>query len=94
VKDVTPGGYYLVKVSAAGVGIRTVVSWRDKAGKYTGRNFHLSFGPSEGMWRKGRLLVRAPMKAARMTLTMNVELAEGEKAWFDNVEVYRMSLNK
>ena len=34
------------------------------------------------------------MKAARMTLTMNVELAEGEKAWFDNVEVYRMSLNK
>ena len=94
VKDVTPGDYYLVKVSAAGVGIRTVVSWRDKAGKYTGRNFHLSFSPSEGMWRKGRLLVRAPMKAARMTLTMNVELAEGEKAWFDNVEVYRMSLNK
>jgi hypothetical protein len=94
VKDVTPGGYYLVKVSAAGVGIRTVVSWRDNTGKYTGRNFHLSFSPSAGKWRTGRLLVRAPMKAARMTLTMNVELAEGKKAWFDNVEVCRMSLKK
>lgn len=92
VKDITPGDYYLVKISAAGAGIRTVVSWRDVAGKYTGRNFHLPFGSTAGQWRKGHLLVRSPMKAARMTLTMNVELAEGEKAWFDNVEVYRMSL--
>jgi hypothetical protein len=29
-------------------------------------------------------------RAARMSLRMNVELAEEETAWLDNVEIYRM----
>ena len=94
IKDISPGEYYLVKASAAGNGIRPVVSWRDQSGKYIGRNYHIALRFTDGLWRKGRLLVRAPMKAERMSLIFNVELAEGEKAWFDNIEVHQMTLKK
>ena len=41
-------------------------------------------------WKRGRTFVRVPAGADGAGITMGVRQKEGEKAWFDNVRVYKI----
>lgn len=89
-KGVKGGEYYVVEASALGEGVSACVSWKDAKGKYVGRALKMAFAGDAGGWRHGFAAVRIPAGAVRMTLSLDAHLADGEKAWFDNVGVYRL----
>ena len=90
-KGVNPGECYAVKASAFGEGVSASVSWKDAKGKYVGRTTQMAFKGDAHGWRHGLASVRIPSGAMRIMLTLSVDLAEGEKAWFDNVAIYKLS---
>lgn len=91
VKGVLPDEYYFVRASSCGDGTSATVSWRDARGRYVGDTCYLKFGEPAGRWRHGGVLVRAPMGATKICLSLGVRLAPGGKAWFDNVGVFCMA---
>ncbi len=90
-KGVKHGEYYVIKALALGEGTSAGVSWRNAAHKYVGRAVKMSFdGDDMGKWRHFLLPVHTPAGAATMTLTLDVSIGDGAKAWFDKVEVYKL----
>ena len=89
-KTLKPGEYYAVKASAFGEGVSSGISWRNAEGKYVGRALKMPFVGDDGRWRHGFAVVCVPTDAASMTVTLDVNVAKGEKAWFDNVGVFRL----
>ena len=91
VKGIVPGEYYLISASAYGPGTSVTMSWRDAKHKYTGKTQHLPLVGQASDWHRGQVLMRAPPKAAKASLTLNVRLAPDEKAHFDNICIYRLT---
>ena len=91
VQNVRHGEYYAVKASAFGKGVSAGISWKNAKRKYVGRAVKFAFDDAgEDGWRHFLLPVHIPADAATMTLTLDVSLADGEKAWFDNVGIYKL----
>ena len=92
-KGVVPGEVYLVKCSASGGHSSASIAWKDAKGKYFARTrpVCIPFGKSQNGWRLGEIVVNVPTGAAGMQIALSVNLAPGEKAWFDNIGIYRCS---
>ena len=92
-RGVAPGEIYLVRCSASGGRTSASIAWKDASGKYhkTVRPVSLPFGPEKNGWRPGEIVVTVPSGAVDMQIALGVSLAPGEKAWFDNIGIYRCS---
>ncbi len=92
IRGIRPGEYYAVKASAFGRGVAAGISWKNAKRQYVGRAIKFAFDEdaAESGWRHFLLPVHIPADAATMTLTLDVSLADGEKAWFDNVGVFKL----
>jgi len=88
VKNIAPGGLYLVKCSAYGEGTSAVVAWKDAKRKWTGQSEYMPFRETYGEWRRGSVVVRAPVDAKDLHLHLGVSLAPDEKCRFDSIEIY------
>lgn len=91
VKNIVPGGLYLVKCAARGEGTSAVVAWKDVKRKWTGYSEYMPFHKTAGQWRYGSVVVRAPIEAKDLHLHLGVSLAPKEKCWFDSIEIYQLS---
>ncbi len=88
---VKPGELYRVTCAACGDGASVSLAWRNANGRYLLDTRPLAFGSADGRWRRVNAAVRMPLEARAMQITLGVRLAPGEKAWFDNVGVFRLS---
>ena len=91
VRGLKTGEWLAVELSAKGDIVTANIGWQMK-GKWCkglpGTPIPLD-GDFEG-WKRGRAFVRVPAGADGFGMTMGVRQREGEKAWFDNIRVYRI----
>ena len=91
VRDLKPGEWVAVEVSAKGDNVTAGIGWQLK-GKWCKRLPGASVPLLEEVngWKHGRAFARVPVGADGFGCTLAVRQKDGEKSWFDNIRVYRI----
>jgi len=92
VRDLKPGEWVAVEASAKGENTTVGIGWQNH-GKWCKR-IPGTIMPLDGDdcgWKHGRAFVRVPVGADGFGRTLGVRQQDGEKAWFDNIRVYKIA---